>query len=200
MLVIIFSMVGPQDQPGEKVYRMSNIETVVIGGGCFWCLEAVYLNVKGVQHVTSGYAGDKSDNPTYDQVCSGRTGHAEVIKIDYDPSAITYEDLLRIFFAIHDPTTLNRQGNDVGTQYRSIIMYADDHQKDLAEKVIREITEEKLYDAPIVTELAPLAKFFPAEEYHQRYFERNPQAGYCQVMIAPKVAKFRNKFGKFLKQ
>jgi peptide-methionine (S)-S-oxide reductase len=179
---------------------MSNMETAVIGGGCFWCLEAVYLNVKGVQHVTSGYAGGKVDNPTYDQVCNGRTGHAEVIKVDYDSTGITYEDILRIFFAIHDPTTLNRQGNDAGTQYRSIILYADERQKESAEKVIREITAEKVYDSPIVTELAPLAKFYPAEEYHQRYFERNPHAGYCQVMIAPKVAKFRNKFGKFLKQ
>jgi peptide-methionine (S)-S-oxide reductase len=179
---------------------MSNIESAIIGGGCFWCLEAVYLNVKGVQHVVSGYAGGKTDNPNYDQVCSGRTGHAEVIKIDYDPSVITYEDLLRIFFAIHDPTTLNRQGNDSGTQYRSIILYAEKHQKAVAEKVMQEITIEKIYDAPIVTELAPFAKFYPAEEYHQRYFEQNPLAGYCQMLIAPKVAKFRKKFEKFLKQ
>jgi peptide-methionine (S)-S-oxide reductase len=173
------------------------METAVIGGGCFWCLEAVYLRVRGVQGVTSGYAGGKTDNPNYDKVCSGRTGHAEVVKIDYDPSVITYEDLLCIFFGIHDPTTLNRQGSDIGTQYRSIILYADERQKALAEKVIREITEEKLYDNSVITEIKPLEKFYPAESNHQRYFERNPHASYCQAVISPKVTKVRERYGAY---
>lgn len=172
---------------------------IVLGGGCFWCIEAVFDRVKGVESAVSGYAGGSLEDPSYEQVCSGKTGHAEVTEITFDPAVIKLEDLLHIFFTVHDPTTLNRQGNDVGTQYRSIILYSDTEQKDVAEKVIKEIENEKIYDGPIVTELLPLEKFYPAEQYHQRYFEKNPDAAYCQIVIAPKVSKFRAKYGKFYK-
>jgi len=179
------------------------LETAVLGGGCFWCLEAVYLHVRGVESVVSGYAGGHpptgGENPTYEEVSAGETGHAEVIKIGFDPQEISYEDILHVFFSVHDPTTLNRQGSDVGTQYRSIILYADEQQRNTAELVRNEFTDQKVYENPIVTELVPLDKFYPAEEYHQRYFEKNPDKAYCQLVVAPKLSKFKKKFEKLYK-
>lgn len=174
-------------------------EIATLGGGCFWCLEAVYDQLKGVQDVVSGYAGGHLDNPTYQQVCTGATGHAEVVQITFDPAVITYRDLLDVFFTIHDPTTLNRQGADVGPQYRSVIFYHSPEQKAIAEQTIREFDQAGLWSNPIVTQVAPFEKFYPAEDYHQEYFARNPQQGYCRVVIAPKVAKFRQKFFRRLK-
>ncbi len=174
-------------------------EIATLGGGCFWCLEAVYDQLKGVQDVVSGYAGGHLDNPTYRQVCTGSTGHAEVVQVTFDPAVITYRDLLDVFFTIHDPTTLNRQGADVGPQYRSVIFYHSPEQKTIAEQTIREFDQAGLWSNPIVTQLAPFEKFYPAEDYHQEYFARNPEQGYCCVVIAPKVAKFRQKFFRRLK-
>ncbi len=164
-----------------------------LGGGCFWCLEAVYDQLRGVQDVMSGYAGGHVVNPTYNQVCSGRTGHAEVVQIRFDPSQISYQELLEVFFTIHDPTTLNRQGADSGTQYRSAIFYHDESQRAIAEQVVRDFAAP-LWPDPIVTEIAPLDHFYAAETYHQEYFDRNPYQPYCQVVIAPKVAKFRRRY------
>jgi peptide-methionine (S)-S-oxide reductase len=171
---------------------MSEIAT--LAGGCFWCLEAVYENLKGVQKVVSGYAGGGVANPSYEAVCSGTTGHAEVVQVTYDPAVITFKDLLEIFFTIHDPTTLNRQGADVGTQYRSAIYYHTPAQKAEAEAAVKELNERKLWDAPLVTEITPLETFYPAEDYHQHYFARNPGQGYCAAVVAPKVAKARKQF------
>jgi peptide-methionine (S)-S-oxide reductase len=169
-------------------------EVATLAGGCFWCLEAVYDELKGVLDVTSGYAGGHVVNPSYQQVCGGDTGHAEVVRIAFDPSRVSYREILEVFFTIHDPTTLNRQGADVGTQYRSAIYYHSDEQKRVAEEVMAEITASGIWKNPIVTELTPAPEFYPAEEYHQEYFARNPNQGYCQVVVAPKVAKFRAKF------
>jgi peptide-methionine (S)-S-oxide reductase len=170
------------------------LETTTLAGGCFWCLDAVYRELRGVESVVSGYAGGQVRNPTYREVCSGRTGHAEVVQVTFDPNEISFEDLLRIFFTIHDPTTLNRQGYDVGTQYRSAIFYHDDDQRARAEQVIREFTESNVWQAPIVTELVPLTNYSPAEEYHQDYFRKNPEQQYCQAVVAPKVGKLRKHF------
>ncbi|MFO7321944.1 MAG: peptide-methionine (S)-S-oxide reductase MsrA [Chloroflexota bacterium] len=175
------------------------MEVATLGGGCFWCLEAVYDQLKGVTDVVSGYAGGHVPNPTYQQVCSGATGHAEVVQITFDPAVVSFEDLLHVFFTIHDPTTLNRQGADVGTQYRSVIFYHTPEQKETAERVIAELEAQQVWDQPIVTEVTPLDAFYPAEDYHQEYFARNPYQGYCQVVIAPKVAKFRQKYMERLK-
>jgi peptide-methionine (S)-S-oxide reductase len=166
-------------------------ETATLGGGCFWCLEAVYKDLKGVERVVSGYAGGQALNPTYEQVCGGRTGHAEVVQITYDPAVVSYRDLLDVFFTIHDPTTKDRQGADVGPQYRSIILYHSPEQKADAERAIAEQGEKGIWSAAIVTEVVPLEKFWPGEDYHQDYFEQNPRQRYCQIVIAPKVAKFR---------
>lgn len=171
--------------------EMIGKETATLAGGCFWCLEAVFDDLKGVVDVVSGYAGGHANNPTYQQVCTGRTGHAEVVQVTFDPSKISYKDVLDVFFSIHDPTTLNRQGADVGTQYRSAIYYHTDEQKSIAEEVIRNLTEEGIWKNPIVTEVKPLTEFYPAEDYHQEYYANNPGQMYCQVVIAPKVAKFR---------
>lgn len=170
---------------------MATLQTATIGGGCFWCTEAVLEKLRGVHDVTSGYAGGKIPNPTYREICSGLTGHAEVVRVTFDPDEISYEDLLGIFFATHDPTTLNRQGADRGTQYRSTIMYETEEQRETAERVIRDLTEQRVFDQPIVTEVVPLPTFYPAEEYHQGYYENNPAQPYCQAVIAPKVAKLR---------
>jgi peptide-methionine (S)-S-oxide reductase len=178
----------------------ATIETATLGGGCFWCLEAVYKDLKGVTWVMSGYAAGHVDNPTYKQVCSGRTGHAEVVQVKFDPAELSYADLLRVFFTIHDPTTKDRQGNDVGPQYRSIILTHSDEQRAAAEAVIKEITDAKIWPAPIVTEIEPLKIFYPAEEEHHDYFARNPWSGYCQVVVAPKVAKFRKTFADRVKK
>jgi peptide-methionine (S)-S-oxide reductase len=166
-------------------------ETATLGGGCFWCLEAVFEQLRGVESVTSGYAGGDAESPSYQDVCSGGTGHAEVVQVTFDPSVITYRDLLEVFFTIHDPTTRNRQGADVGTQYRSVIFYHSPAQKDTARAVIADLSRRRLWDGPIVTEVLPLDVFYPAEEYHRRYFRAHPEQGYCRAVIAPKVAKFR---------
>jgi len=175
------------------------LQQTVLAGGCFWCLEAVFDQVFGVTHVDSGYAGGKPSHPTYEEVCTGSTGHAEVVRVTFNPAIVSFEDLLHIFFTIHDPTTLNRQGADVGTQYRSAIFYVDEKQKTAAEKVMRELTNEKIWTDPIVTELQPLEAFYPAEDYHQQYFARNPNQGYCRMVVAPKVTKFRQKYKHLLK-
>jgi peptide-methionine (S)-S-oxide reductase len=174
-------------------------EIATLGGGCFWCLEAVFLDLKGVEKVVSGYAGGETEQPTYAQVCSGRTGHAEVVQVTFDPAVLSFTDLLRVFFTIHDPTTLNRQGADVGTQYRSIVLYHSPEQREAAEAVIAELSAAGVWDDEIVTELAPLDAFHPGEAYHQDYFAQNPDQAYCRVVIAPKVAKFRKQFVERLK-
>jgi peptide-methionine (S)-S-oxide reductase len=179
---------------------MSNLETATLAAGCFWCVEAVLDDLNGVVDVVSGYAGGHTENPTYRQVCDGTTGHAEVAQIKFDPSIISFKEIFQVFFAVHDPTTMNRQGNDVGTQYRSAIFYHDDEQKRIAEEVIKEVTAEGVYDDPIVTEVVPFEKFWPAEDYHQEYFLNNPNQPYCQAVVAPKVAKFRKKFIDKLKK
>ena len=175
-------------------------ETATLAGGCFWCLEAVYDDLKGVTDVVSGYAGGKARNPSYEQVCTGTTGHAEVIQITFDPGVVSFHDLLDVFFTIHDPTTLNRQGADVGTQYRSAIFFHSPEQQASAEQVIADLTASHLWSDPIVTEVVPLETFYPAEAYHQEYFKQHPDQGYCRVVIAPKVAKFRKHFLEQLKR
>lgn len=179
--------------------KSSSTETATLAGGCFWCLEAVYENLKGVESVVSGYAGGRRPNPSYEQVCSGATGHAEVVQVAFDPAVVSYRELLEVFFTIHDPTTLNRQGADVGTQYRSAIFYHDNAQKQAAESVVTELSAQGLWKDPVVTEILPAPTFYPAEEYHQHYFARNPTQGYCNVVVAPKVAKFRKQFMNKLK-
>ena len=178
----------------------SNREVITLAGGCFWCLEAVYDEMKGIESVVSGYMGGQTPSPTYEQVCGGRTGHAEVVQVTFDSSVVSLRDILQVFFVIHDPTTLNRQGNDVGTQYRSAIFYHLPEQKAAAEEVVASLTREKLFGGPIVTEIAPASTFHPAEDYHQEYFARNASQPYCQYVVAPKVAKFRKHFLDRLKQ
>lgn len=175
-------------------------EVATLGGGCFWCLEAVFDELEGVVDVVSGYSGGHVPNPSYEAVCTGRTGHAEVVQITFDPDVISYRDLLRVFFSIHDPTTRNRQGADVGPQYRSVIFYHSPAQKAVAEDVIAELDAAGIWGRPIVTEVTPFQAFYPAEDYHQEYYRRNPYQGYCQVVIAPKVAKFRKEFMDRLKR
>ena len=182
------------DEPNNNKY-----ETATLGGGCFWCLEAVYDELKGVVDVVSGYAGGHTPNPTYEQVCSGATGHVEVVQVTFDPAVVSYRDLLNIFFSIHDPTTLNRQGADVGTQYRSAVFTHSAAQEQTAREVIADLEAKRLWSNPIVTEITPLEKFYPAEDYHQEYFANNPYQGYCRVVIAPKVAKFRKQYLERLK-
>jgi peptide-methionine (S)-S-oxide reductase len=169
-------------------------EVATLGGGCFWCLDGIYRQLKGVESVVSGYAGGTKPNPSYREVCGGNTGHAEVVQITYDPSQITYRDLVDVFFTIHDPTTPDRQGGDIGPQYRSIILTHSDEQARIAREAIADVTAEGVWDDPIVTHIEPLTTFYPAEAYHQDYFANNPNQPYCQVVIAPKVAKFRRKY------
>jgi peptide-methionine (S)-S-oxide reductase len=176
-----------------------HIEVATLAGGCFWCLEAVFDEINGVTSVESGYAGGHVANPTYEQVCTGRTGHAEVVQIRFDPSQISYRDVLNVFFAIHDPTTLNRQGVDVGPQYRSAIFYHSPEQQRIAEEVIRDLDSRNIWSSPIVTEVVPLTDFYVAEDYHQEYFANHPNQFYCAVNIAPKVAKFRKQYLEMLK-
>lgn len=171
-------------------------ETITLGGGCFWCVEAVFQRVKGVENVVSGYSGGQIANPTYREVTSGLTGHAEVVQVSFDPKVISLEKILEVFFKTHDPTTLNRQGADVGTQYRSVIFYHNDKQQKIAQNIIKRLTEEKIWDNPIVTELSPLKAFYRAEDYHQNYFNRNPAQGYCQFVIVPKLDKFKKVFNE----
>jgi peptide-methionine (S)-S-oxide reductase len=178
----------------------SRLETATLAGGCFWCLEAVYDQLKGVEDVVSGYMGGQVANPSYRAVCTGMTGHAEVVQLRYDPAQVSYDDLLNVFFTIHDPTTLNRQGADVGTQYRSVVFYHTPEQKAATEAVIERLNAEKLWNAPIVTQVAAVDTFYPAEDYHQEYFENNPAQPYCMAVVAPKVAKFRKHFLDRLKR
>jgi peptide-methionine (S)-S-oxide reductase len=175
-------------------------ESATLGGGCFWCLEAVYKELRGVERVVSGYAGGHVPDPTYREVCDGTTGHAEVVQVTFDSSEVTFRELLEVFFTIHDPTTLNRQGGDVGTQYRSAVFYHTPGQRETAEQVMRELEAAAVWDSPLVTEVAPLDRFYPAEDYHQDYFERNPGQFYCRAVVAPKVAKFRKQFLERLKR
>ena len=175
-------------------------EVATLAGGCFWCLEAIFEQVTGVEDVTSGYTGGSVINPTYQKVCTGATGHAEAVQLTFNPGKISYREILQIFFSVHDPTTLNRQGADVGTQYRSVIFYHDDRQRATAEALVRELNEAQLWKKPIVTQVVPLDKFYPAEEYHREYFLRHPEQSYCRVVISPKVNKFRKRWTKRVKR
>jgi peptide-methionine (S)-S-oxide reductase len=186
--------------PSTPITAAPVTETSILGGGCFWCLEAVFLELAGVLSVESGYAGGHTADPTYEDVCGGRTGHAEVVRIVFDPTLLSFRDLLTVFFTIHDPTTLNRQGNDVGTQYRSVVFSQTPEQRATAQDVVKRLTDNKLFGAPIVTEIADAAPFYPAETYHQDYFDRNPAQPYCMFVVAPKVAKFRKSFSERLKR
>ena len=169
-------------------------ETITLGGGCFWCLEAVYDQMKGVHSVESGYMGGHMDNPTYEAICTGQTGHAEVVQVTFDPAVVSFREILEVFFVIHDPTTLNRQGNDTGTQYRSVIFYHSDAQRVIAREVMDSLTKEQVFSNPLVTEVVPATTFYMAESYHQEYYANNPQQPYCTYVVSPKVAKFREKF------
>ena len=175
-------------------------EVATLGGGCFWCVEAVFQDLRGVESVVSGYSGGHTPNPSYEAVCSGTTGHAEVVQVTFDPEQVSYREILEVFFTVHDPTTLNRQGADVGTQYRSVIFTHSDEQRETAREVIRDLEAERVWDSPIVTQVAPFTGFYRAEGYHQDYFKRNPRQPYCQVVIAPKVSHFRSKYLSKLKQ
>jgi peptide-methionine (S)-S-oxide reductase len=179
--------------------NMHNKEIATLGGGCFWCLEAIYTDLKGVEKVVSGYSGGRKENSSYQEVSRGDSGHAEVVQITYDTAVISYEELLKIFFTIHDPTTPNRQGADVGPQYRSVIFYHNNSQRESADRILDEVAAQKIWTDPIVTQIEPFTKFFIAEQYHQDYFKRNPEQGYCQVVIAPKLVKFRKSFAEQLK-
>jgi peptide-methionine (S)-S-oxide reductase len=178
---------------------MENLQTAILGGGCFWCLEAVFDRLQGVSSVESGYMGGHVENPSYRQVCNGDTGHVEVVRVSFDPRQTSFSDVLDVFFTVHDPTTLNRQGNDVGTQYRSVVFYTSEEQYREAKKKIDELNAERIWPAPIVTSLEPAGKFFVAEDYHQEYFANNGSQPYCQFVVAPKVKKFQQKFGQKLK-
>jgi len=175
------------------------VAVATLGGGCFWCLEPIFQELRGVEDVVAGYSGGHKVHPSYEQVCTGATGHAEVVQITYKPDEISFNEILDVFFSVHNPTTLNRQGADVGSQYRSIILYHDEQQKKAAEEAIAGLNQQGVWGTPIVTEVVPFQVFYPAEEYHQEYFQKNPWAGYCQVVIRPKVAKFRKHYGERLK-
>ena len=177
-----------------------DLEVATLAGGCFWCIEAVFREIDGVEKVVSGYAGGTTVNPTYQRVCAGDTGHAEAVQISFDPSKISYKEILEIFFSVHDPTTLNRQGADVGTQYRSAIFYHNEEQKTIAEEITKELNKVALWKKPIVTQIVALEKFYPAENYHQEYFSRNPEQAYCQMVISPKMNKFRQRWAKLLRK
>jgi peptide-methionine (S)-S-oxide reductase len=187
-------------EKGRGIVDNERYRVATLGGGCFWCLEAVFEQLQGVKQVVSGYSGGEVQNPSYKQVCRGTTGHAEVVQVVYDPEVITYRQLLEVFFDVHDPTTLNRQGGDVGPQYRSVIFYHDEEQRETAEDVMKGLEKEGRWHDPIVTELAPLEAFYEAEDYHQEYYQDNPVQPYCRVVIAPKVAKFRKKHGAKLRE
>ncbi len=193
-LGVLFTMEAAAEEAASPKKALATL-----GGGCFWCTEAVYEVTNGVHSAVSGYAGGRFVNPTYEAVSTGQTGHAEVVQIEYDPSVISYEKVLEVFFRTHDPTTLNSQGPDHGTQYRSAIFYHDDEQRETAERVIAALNESRAYGKPIVTEVAPLDKFYPAEEYHQDFFAKNPNQGYCRAVVGPKVEKYRKAFADLLK-
>jgi peptide-methionine (S)-S-oxide reductase len=177
-----------------------SLEIATLAGGCFWCIEAVFREVDGVENVVSGYTGGATVNPTYEQVCTGETGHAEAVQVSFSPARISYREILEIFFSVHDPTTLNRQGADTGTQYRSAIFYQSEQQKAVAEELIGELNKAHLWKQPIVTQIAPLGKFYPAEDYHREYFSRYPEQAYCRIVISPKLGKFRKQWTKRLKR
>ena len=183
----------------QSVSVPEGLDVITLGGGCFWCTEAAYLELRGIEKVESGYSGGSMPNPSYEQVCSGATGHAEVVQITFDPKVISLEEILRVFFTIHDPTTLDRQGADLGTQYRSVIFYNNETQKKIAEQVIKEVEASKVWKRPIVTQVIPFDAFYKAEAYHQDYFKQNPAQPYCQIVIAPKVAKLRKYYHDMLK-
>ena len=200
LLFILFVLIGISVSFSGEVQNMEKrLETATLGGGCFWCLEAIYQRVKGVEKVVSGYAGGHVVNPTYEQVCTDTTGHAEVVQIYFDPQVISYQDILNIFWQIHDPTQLNRQGNDVGRQYRSVIFYHNQQQKQMALASKRNLEKSGIYRDPVVTEIEPLTNFYAAEQYHQNYFNNNPTQMYCQLVIAPKLKKFKKSFTEYLK-
>ena len=180
--------------------QKNSVEVATLGGGCFWCIEAAFQEIRGVINVESGYAGGTTASPTYEQVCTGTTGHAEVVQVTFDPNTISFKDVLDVFFTAHDPTTLNRQGADVGTQYRSVIFYHNEGQKEIAEQAIEKLDAAKVWDDPIVTTVEPLKKFYKAEGYHRKYFDRHPEAAYCRIVIAPKIAKLRSKYREKLKK
>lgn len=194
LTLLLFAMNNPSDPKPEVT------ETAILGAGCFWCVEAIFQRVNGVVAVESGYAGGHVQNPTYEQVITGKTGHAEVAHVTFDPSVITFEEILEVFWHTHDPTTLNRQGADVGTQYRSAIFYKNYEQKEIAEKSLKKTDASDLWDDPIVTEITPVSNYTTAEDYHQNYFNNNPNAGYCSVVIAPKIAKFKKDFPHLLQE
>ncbi len=201
IIAVVFGVAAcnANENPNEKEMEKGKTEIAIFGAGCFWCVEAVFEDIKGVYKVESGYTGGKVKNPTYKEVCTGMTGHAEVAKITYNPDEVSFEFLLSVFFKTHDPTALNYQGNDHGTQYRSAIFYTSEAQKMAAEKIIKELNEEKAYPKPIVTEVTKFDVFYPAEDYHQNYYKNNPNQGYCQYVIQPKVEKFRKVFKEYLK-
>ena len=202
-LILVFSIslivMGGENTVKDKMNENPDYETIVFGGGCFWCLEPIFEELNGVEKVVVGYAGGHVPNPTYAEVCDGNTGHAEVIEVTFRPEVISLEEILHVFFTIHDPTTLNRQGADAGTQYRSVILYRNEDQKQIAENVIGEIENKKIWDNPVVTEIGPLEKFYEAEDYHQDYFVNNSNVPYCRIVIAPKVDKFRKDHSSKLK-
>ncbi|MBN1784383.1 MAG: peptide-methionine (S)-S-oxide reductase MsrA [Candidatus Bathyarchaeota archaeon] len=183
-----------------KNEQKNSVEVMTLGGGCFWCIEATFQEIRGGINVESGYAGGTTVSPTYEQVCTGTTGHAEVVQVTFDPNIISFKDLLEVFFTAHDPTTLNRQGADMGTQYRSTIFYHNERQKKIAEQTIQKFIAAKVWDDPIVTTVEPLKKFYKAEDYHRKYFDRNPESAYCRIVIAPKIAKLRKKYHGKLKK
>ncbi|WP_298222882.1 peptide-methionine (S)-S-oxide reductase MsrA [Flavobacterium sp.] len=202
-ILLIFALIAQsgiaQNKP-KTPNKMSNLETITLGGGCYWCVEAVYEQLNGVQSVVSGFAGGKNENPTYREVCSGNTGHAEVVQITYDKTVTNLDEIFRVFFTVHDPTTLNRQGADVGTQYRSVIFYKDEAQKEAAQNIIAALKKAKVYNHPIVTTLEPFTKFYKAEDYHQNYYQQNKDQPYCQMVIQPKLEKFEKVFKDRLKK
>jgi len=199
--IVVMHSCSAQEKRSNKDVKMesNNLSAATFGAGCFWCVEACFADLNGVISVTSGYSGGHKKNPSYKEVCDGITGHAEIARIIYDSTLITYEELLEVFWFVHDPTTLNRQGNDVGTQYRSVIYYHDDAQKELAEKYKKKLNESGAYDKPVVTEISPLINYYPAEDYHQNYFKNNPDQPYCSAVVRPKVEKFRKVFSEKLK-
>lgn len=199
IVFLLLLMFTPAPEPEPKEIEIEDNEEATLGAGCFWCVEAIFQRVKGVLHVESGYSGGSVENPTYEQVTTGNTGHAEVIRLIFDPKIVSYETILEVFWHTHDPTTLNRQGADVGTQYRSVIFYHDEKQKQIAEASKEKTQKSGLWDEPIVTEISPLINYYKAENYHQNYFNNNPNAGYCSIVIAPKIAKFKKDFPNLLK-
>jgi methionine-S-sulfoxide reductase len=199
-LIVVFALSLNGFAQDNKVKKTSNLETITLGGGCYWCVEAVYENLNGVKSVVSGFSGGKIANPTYEEVCTGTTGHAEVVQITYDKNVTDINEIFKVFFTVHDPTTLNRQGADVGTQYRSVIFYKNAEQKKAAENIITELNSAKVYDSPIVTKVEPFTKFYKAEDYHQNYYSNNKNQPYCKMVIQPKIEKFEKVFKDKLKK